>query len=61
MPYVSSEAISRIEWSDGILSVWFRDSGKRYDHPNVEESVYQDFLRAGSKGTFYANRIRGRY
>lgn len=60
MPYVNSSAISRIEWSGGTLSIWFRESG-RYDYYNVPEHVYQRFLAATSKGTFFNDHIRDRY
>jgi len=60
MPYVNSTAISRIEWDNGKLSIWFRESG-RYDYPGVPESVYEAFLNSRSKGTFYNNHIKDRY
>lgn len=60
VPYVNSSAISRIEWSQGTLSVWFHKSG-RYDYPGVPESLYQAFLSAPSKGEFFADRIRDQY
>ena len=59
MPYVSSSAISRIEWSDDVLSIWFRETG-RYDYPGVPEAVYEAFLQAPSKGTFFNDHIRDR-
>ena len=60
MPYVSSSAISRIEWNSGTLSVWFHKSG-RYDYYGVPESVYRAFLAAPSKGEFFHDNIRDRY
>jgi len=60
MPHVNSSAISRIEWSDGVLSIWFTGSG-RYDYPGVPESVYLAFLAARSKGQFYNDLIKDRY
>lgn len=60
MPYVSSTAISRIEWFHGVLSVWFHSSG-RYDHPGVPEELFLRFLSSPSKGAFYSTYIRGRY
>lgn len=60
MPYVNSSAISRIEWADGVLSIWFHKSG-RYDYPNVPESVYLAFLASWSKGTFYKLYIKDKY
>ena len=61
MPRVSSSSIARIEWGNGILSVWFVESGQQYDHPNVSKAVYDEFLASSSKGRFYNNYIRGRY
>ncbi|WP_420910506.1 KTSC domain-containing protein [Roseivivax marinus] len=60
MPYVSSSAISRIEWSNGTLSIWFHESG-RYDYYGVPESVYDAFLASRSKGTFFNYHIRDRF
>lgn len=60
MPYVNSSAISRIEWKDGTLSIWFHESG-RYDYFGVPEHVYQAFLAAPSKGEFFNDHIRDRY
>lgn len=60
MPYVSSSAIDRIEWSTGTLSSWFHESG-RYDYPSVPQHVYHGFLAAQSKGQFYNERIKDWY
>ena len=60
MPFVNSSAISRIEWSNGTLSIWFNESG-RYDYYGVPEEVYTAFLDAPSKGTFYNDHIKDRY
>lgn len=60
MPYVNSSAITRIEWSGAVLSVWFK-SNKRYDFPNVPEHVYRQFLNARSHGEFYNDHIKDRY
>jgi len=60
MPRVNSSAIYQIEWSNGVLSIWFHDSG-RYDYPNVPEATYNAFLMARSKGQFYNDHIKDRY
>lgn len=60
MPYVSSSAIKRIEWSGDTLSIWFHESGK-YDYYGVLESVYNAFLAARTKGEFFNDHIRDRY
>lgn len=60
MPFVNSSAMSRIEWDNGTLSIWFSGSG-RYDYYGVPESVYNAFLAAPSKGGFYNDHIKDRY
>jgi len=60
MPHVSSSAMSRIEWENGVLSIWFTGSG-RYDYPGVPESLYLAFLAAPSKGQFYNDHIKDKY
>lgn len=60
MPTVHSSAISRIEWENGTLSIWFTKTG-RYDYPNVPYEVFEAFLRAPSKGQFYNANIRDQY
>lgn len=60
MPTVSSSAISRIEWENGILSIWFK-GGRRYDYFGVPKEVFLAFLNAFSKGDFYNRYIRDRY
>ena len=62
MAYVNSTAIYRIEWSGGILSIWFTSNrSRRYDYPGVPEALYHAFLRAPSKGSFYDDHIRDKY
>jgi hypothetical protein len=60
MPYVSSSAMTQIEWDNGILSIWFKGRG-RYDYPGVPEQVYRAFLAAPSKGRFYNEHIKDKY
>lgn len=60
MPFVRSSAISRIEWENGTLSIWFHESG-RYDYPRVPERIYRAFLVAGSKGQFFNDHIKDQY
>ena len=60
MPYIKTSAISRIEWNDRVLTIWFRPSG-RYDYHDVPEQIYLDFLRAPSRGDYYTEHIRERY
>jgi len=60
MPFVRSSAIARIEWVNGVLSVWFHDSG-RYDYFAVPEKIFEAFLASRSKGTFFNDHIRDRF
>ena len=60
MPYVRSSAISRIEWEDGTLSIWFHRTG-RYDYFGVPVHLYEKLLSAPSKGEFFNDHIRDQY
>jgi hypothetical protein len=57
---VDSSAIRAIGYDGGTLTVEFH-TGRVYDHPDVPYSVFDDFMRASSKGAFYNQHIRGRY
>jgi len=63
MSYVSSTAISRIEYSPPAseLYIWFRETGGPYTYYGVPESVYRAFLVAPSKGQFFNIYIRDSY
>ena len=61
MPYVSSTAIGRIEWEDGMLTIWLKNNSTGYDSPDVPRAVYEDFLNASSKGEFFNDHIRDQY
>lgn len=63
MPLVQSSAISRIEYHNhsGTLQIWFHESGGPYDYPGVPRSLYDRFLSAPSKGSFFNDHIRDRY
>ncbi len=60
--HVSSSAISSIGYDDrsSVLEVEF-ESGAVYDYFGVPPKVYQDLLKAPSKGTFVSRRVRDRY
>lgn len=62
MPFVNSSAISRIEYDAASkrMYVTFRGSGT-YTFCRVPQSVYQAFLRASSKGSFYHDHIKDKY
>lgn len=60
MPMVNSSAISRIEWENGTLSISFHGSG-RYDYFGVPYHVFEAFLAASSKGSFFNGYIKDQY
>jgi hypothetical protein len=62
MPAVSSSAIDRIEYDEPTsrLYVTFA-SGKTYTYYRVPRSIYERFLLASSKGTFFNDYIKDRY
>lgn len=57
---VSSSAIAAIGYEGGTLAVAFHNSGV-YHHYGVPYSLFERFLRSGSKGAFYNHHLRGRY
>jgi hypothetical protein len=63
MPYVSSSAIRRVEHDERSLQmqIWFVESGGPYTYYGVPRSVYDAFLRAGSKGAYFNTHIKDRY
>lgn len=63
MPKVNSSAISRIEYDDNTstLRIWFVESGGPYDYRRVPRTLYDRFLSAPSKGSFFNDYIRDQY
>jgi hypothetical protein len=63
MPKIDSTAITRIGYdaANRVLSVWFRDSGLRYDYFDVPREEYDAFLAASSRGAYFSANIRDRY
>jgi len=63
MPLVSSSAIDRIEYdpSRRLLSIWFRETGGPYAYYEVPPQVFDELLRADSKGAYFSDHIRDRY
>ena len=43
------------------LYVRFLESGHTYVYRGVEERVFEEFLRAGSKGNYFNREIKGEY
>ena len=62
MPAVESSAIRGIDYepSSRTLLVIFID-GDGYAYFGVPPALYADFLRADSKGRFFAEQARGRF
>jgi hypothetical protein len=63
MPYVTSEAISRIEHDEHTLrmEVTFRETQKTYSFCNVPRGVYTAFVGAPSHGRYFNDHIKDRY
>lgn len=63
MPFVTSTAISQIEYdpSSQQMFVTFRDSGRTYTFCRVPQHVYESFLAAPSKGEFFNDHVKDRY
>lgn len=59
---VSSSAISAVGYDPNTMRMRIRfKEGHAYDFCRVPQSVFDAFLRSGSKGTYYTNHIRGHY
>lgn len=52
--------ISKIEWSEGTLSIYFIKSGM-YDYLDVPKGVYEEFLSADSIGRYFLHNIEDEY
>lgn len=62
MVRVISDAISAIGYDPDTQQMRVRfTSGKTYDFCRVPADVHERFMRSTSKGSFYNDRIRGRY
>jgi KTSC domain len=63
MHYVDSSNIEAIGYDPSSLElhVRFLKSGATYVYYGVEEWVFQEFMRADSKGTYLNSNIKGRY
>lgn len=59
---VESSMMSHIGYDAATktLTILFQ-SGKRYDYDSVEQTVFDDFLQADSKGRFFNEEIDGVY
>ncbi len=63
MRYVDSSNIEAIGYDPDSqeLYVRFLNSGETYLYYDVEEWVFQEFLQADSKGTYFHANIKVRY
>jgi hypothetical protein len=63
MPQIESAAITHISYDadQRVLSVWFRETGLRYDYFDVPREEYESFLEASSRGAYFSANIRDRY
>ncbi len=60
---MASTTIERFEYDHPrkTLSIWFVESGRRYDYTEVPPDVATAFNIATSKGRFFNERIRDHY
>lgn len=58
-----STAVRDIEYDPSSRTLWvtFVPTAKRYAYRSVPLDVYEDFIHAFSKGTFFNRFIRDRY
>ncbi len=62
MPLVTSSAVQSVEFDEltNRLQITFT-SGKTYTYYAVPRRVYEQFIGASSKGTFFNEHIKDRY
>ena len=57
-----STVVASIRYDTATLTLWVEFvSGSIYKYSNVEEKVYWDLKKSGSKGTFLNQQIKGNY
>ncbi len=63
MPELTSRALSRCEYDEAtsVLTVWFAETGKAWDHFAVPRSVYETLIGHEAPGRYFAEAIRDRY
>jgi len=63
MHHVDSTSIEAIGYDRQTreLYVRFLESGRTYVYRDVEEGVFEQFLRASSKGNYFNREIKGGY
>lgn len=62
MTPVSSSNIASIGYDDSTSALFVQfNHGGTYKYSGVPHDVYEDFLSAGSPGSFFASDIKGQY
>ena len=65
LPYGKSSWIRNANYysCDGVYGylVYTTNKGSRYIHEKVPLKVWKEFKTAGSSGSYYVNKIKGRY
>lgn len=63
MPDLTSRALARCEYDEttSVLTVWFAETGKAWDHFAVPRSVYEALVAHEAPGRYFAEAIRDRY
>ncbi len=61
MPAVNSSAFSHIEYDENSSTLTISFKSGDYDYKNFPKSLYEDFLAASSKGSFYNNYIKDKF
>ena len=59
-PVHGSSFIAAIGYQNNILRIKFV-SGTLLEYHNVPQHIYNEFVRAGSKGRYYKSHIRGNF
>lgn len=57
---IESSHLSDVEWSQGVLTITFRD-GASYEYYDVPQGIFQELLAAGSPGRFFRENIKGQF
>jgi hypothetical protein len=58
--HVQSSWVSSVSYSGGVLAVSTKN-GRSFHFVGVPASLYEELLRAESKGEFINRRIKGKY
>jgi KTSC domain len=62
MVSVMSSALSAVGYDPATQQLYVRfKEGKTYTHCRVPQAVYDGLMRSISKGSYYQDRIKGKY